>query len=77
MNDRYDSECESLRERPELDFSKGVRGKHYARAMAARNVVVLDVDLLDAYPDSEAVNAALRSLKELAQRAADPSTPAT
>ncbi len=55
-------ELDPLRERPEMDFSTGVRGKHYARAMAARKVVVLDADLLDAFPDSDAVNSASQSL---------------
>jgi hypothetical protein len=51
-----------------LDFSKGVIGKYYERAIVARNVVILDADLTDAFPDSAAVNAALRTLKEVAMR---------
>jgi hypothetical protein len=51
-----------------LDFSKGVVGKYYERAIAARNVVVLDADLVEAFPDSASVNAALRTIKEVAMR---------
>ena len=51
-----------------LDLSKGVAGKYYDRAIAARNIVILDADLLEAFPDSASVNAALRILKETAQR---------
>jgi hypothetical protein len=51
-----------------LDFSKGVVGKYYDRATASRNIVVLDADLVEAFPDSAAVNAALRTIKEVAMR---------
>ena len=53
-----------------LDFSKGVRGKYYERAMEGSNVVLLDPDVLETFPDSEAVNTALRSLREVALRVA-------
>jgi len=53
--------------RPEYklsDFkSKGVRGKYYKRIMAeGTNVVLLDRDVQKAFPDSIAVNEALRSI---------------
>lgn len=53
--------------RPEYklsDFkSKGVRGKYYKRIMAeGTNVVLLDRDVAKAFPDSIAVNEALRSI---------------
>ena len=60
------AELDPLAERPNLDFSKGVRGKHHDRAMASRNIIVLDADLLETFPDSESVNAALRILKQAA-----------
>jgi hypothetical protein len=53
-----------------LDFSKGVRGKYYDRATAGSNVILLDPDLLETFPNSKAVNAALRSLREVALRVA-------
>jgi hypothetical protein len=49
---------------PEYDFSRGVRGKYYERFRRSSNVVVLDPDVAKAFPNSEAVNAALRSLAD-------------
>lgn len=51
--------------RPEYDFSKGERGKYVARLFEGANVVVLDVDVAEKYPDSKSVNAALRKLAGL------------
>lgn len=48
--------------RPEYDFSKGVRGKYAKRYAEGTNVVLLDADVLKAFPDSASVNRALRSL---------------
>jgi hypothetical protein len=50
---------------PEYDFSGGVRGKYAARYAEGSNVVVLDPDLADVFPDSESVNRALRALAEI------------
>lgn len=61
-------EPDPLAERPNLDFSKGVRGKYYDRAKQGTNIAVIAPDLLDAFPDSDSVNEALRSLKEIAER---------
>jgi hypothetical protein len=46
----------------DYDFSSGVRGKYAARYAAGTNVVVLSPDLAEVFPDSEAVNEALRTL---------------
>ena len=51
-----------------LDFSKGVRGKYYERVQQGTNIVIIAPDLLATFPDSEAVNEALRSLKQIAER---------
>jgi hypothetical protein len=61
-------EPDPLAERPNLDFSKGVRGKYYERVQQGTNVAIIAPDLLDTFPDSEAVNEALRSLKQIAER---------
>ena len=53
--------------RPEYDFSGGVRGKHYAAYQAGTNVVLLDPDVARAFPDSSAVNTALRLLLKIAE----------
>lgn len=48
--------------RPEYDFSGGVRGKYAARYRQGTNVVVLEPDVAAAFPDSGAVNRALRAV---------------
>lgn len=48
--------------RAEYDFSKGVVGKYAARYAAGTNVVLLDRDLAQIFPDSQSVNNALRRL---------------
>jgi hypothetical protein len=49
---------------PEYDFSKSVRGKYAARLAKGSNIVVLDKDVQSLFPDSAAVNAALRALAQ-------------
>lgn len=56
--------------RDEYDFSKGIRGKYADRFAKGTNVVVLEPDVAELYPDSESVNRALRLLAELARRQA-------
>jgi hypothetical protein len=53
--------------RAEYDFSQGVRGKHHESYRAGTNVVFLDADLVQEFPDSDAVNQALRLLVRLAR----------
>ena len=51
--------------RPEYDLAKlgkGVRGKYLERYQEGRNVVAIDPDLTDAFPNAKAVNDALREL---------------
>ncbi len=54
--------------RDEYDFSKGVRGKYYKRYMEGTNVVILDPDVANLFPDSKTVNDALRALARVAQK---------
>jgi hypothetical protein len=54
--------------RAEYDFSKGKRNKYAARFATGVTVVVLDPDVAEAFPDSVAVNQALRGLAEIARR---------
>ena len=50
------------------DFPGGfVRGKYAARAAAASNIVVLEPELASAFPDSAAVNQALRIILQAAK----------
>jgi hypothetical protein len=54
--------------RPEYDFSGGVRGKYADRYRKGTNVVLLDPEIAEAFPDSDSVNAALRALLAIAKR---------
>lgn len=61
--------------RPEYDFSGGVRGKHHGAYKAGTNVVFLEPDLVEAFPDSASVNHALRLLVKLSRsKALQPSS---
>jgi hypothetical protein len=48
--------------RKEYDFSAAVRGVTAARYVQGTNVVVIDPEVLDVFPDALAVNEALRAL---------------
>ena len=59
--------------RPEYDLSQlkgGVRGKYYREATAGTNLVLIERELADVFPDSESVNRALRLLVNTATAAA-------
>jgi hypothetical protein len=51
------------------DFGMLVRGKYIERLQGNSNVVVLDPEVADLFPNAAAVNSALRSLAEIAKRA--------
>ncbi len=55
--------------RPEYDLRQllpgGVRGKYAERYRAGTNLVLLDPDVAEAFPDAEAVNGALRLVLQL------------
>ena len=55
--------------RAEYDFSGGVRGKYVDRYRRGINVVLLDPELAEVFPDSKSVNDALRALVVIATRA--------
>ena len=54
MRDEYDPS----------ELGEGTRGKHFAAFSQGSNVVVIDPDLVAAFPDSKAVNSALRRVLE-------------
>lgn len=61
--------------RPEYDAALirgGVRGKYARRYRAGTNLVWLAPDVASAFPDSEAVNEALRLLVKVAKSSACP-----
>jgi hypothetical protein len=54
MRDEYDFSPDELR--------KGERGRYVARFREGVNLVPIDPDLRDVFPDAEAVNQALRAM---------------
>ena len=71
MNDRpEESEDDDI---PETDFSGGVRGKYYERAMQGTNVVLLEPDVAKVFRDSAVVSQALREY--LSEHGASPVVP--
>ena len=52
--------------RPEYDFSRGIRGKHYKAYQEDTNVVLLEPEVARVFSDSASVNQALRMLIDLA-----------
>jgi hypothetical protein len=55
--------------RPEYDFAKmkgGIRGKYLRRYRAGTNLVLLEPDLAEAFPDDASVNKALRAAVKMA-----------
>ena len=67
--------------RPEYkqsDFPEGlVRGKYAKRLRESSNIVVLKAEVAQAFPNEEAVNSALLSLIELAQKTTRPTRRST
>ena len=55
---------------PEYQFKGGTRGRFAARYAQGTNVVLLEPEIAKSFPDSEAVNRALRLLLEIAKKAA-------
>ena len=60
--------------RPEYDFSRAVRGVTAARYAQGTNVVVLDPVVAELFPDTRAVNEALRTIARLARVTRRPRT---
>ena len=56
---RNDPESDMMKE---YDFTKGVRGKYAERYVTGNNLVALDPDVAEVFPDSASVNRALRAL---------------
>jgi hypothetical protein len=59
----------------EYDFSGGVRGKYAGRFVQGANVIVLEPDVAEVFPDSESVNAALRALAGIIRQQAEKADP--
>jgi hypothetical protein len=53
------------------DLGRGVRGKYYREYMKGTNLVLLRPEIAKAFPTSDAVNEALQSLINVANRTAN------
>ena len=53
---------------PQYDFSKARRNPYAARYREGTNVVLLDPDVAEDFPDSQSVNEALRALSSIIKR---------
>ena len=53
--------------RTEYDFSTGIRGKHHEAFRQGTNLVLLEPDVAAIFKDSATVNAALRTLVNVAR----------
>lgn len=58
--------------RAEYDFSGAARGATAARYARGANVVVIDPEVLDVFPDGATVNATLRALAPVIRRGRRP-----
>lgn len=59
---------------PEYDLRKlkgGVRGKYYRQAVVGSNLVLIEPELMETFPDAASVNRALRLLAKTAAAAAN------
>jgi hypothetical protein len=64
------SQDELRKEYDPSKLKKGVVGKYHRRATAATNLVLIEPELSQMFPDSDSVNRALRLLAQTAQLAA-------
>jgi len=70
MDKELDKKDELRPEYHRSDFPGGlIRGKYARRMRESSNIVVLKQEVAQAFPNEEAVNSALLSLIELAQKA--------
>ena len=67
---KKDSQAADHEMLPEYDFRGGERGKYTERFKEGHNLILLDSDVAELFPDSAAVNDALRTLAKVAMRKA-------
>jgi hypothetical protein len=74
MKKAQSSEDDELRAEYDLSaLGRGETGKYHERALAGTNLVLIDPELTEAFPDAESVNRALRLLMDTAKATARPS----
>ena len=66
---------DEMRAEYNFDYAKGIRGKYYKQIQEqGTNVVLLDADVWKVFPNSEAVNSALRSILRTKRTRRSPSS---
>lgn len=60
MNNQHDSDLLD-----EYDFSQGIRGKYIQKYSEGSNMIKLDDDVAEIFPDEKSVNNALRALANI------------
>ena len=58
----------------EYDFSRGTRGKYAAQYAKGSNIVVLEDDVLDVFPNAKAARRALKALAKIIRSQLKPKT---
>ena len=53
---------------PEYDFSKGIRGKYAKHYAKGTNIVLIEPDVYEYFPDQKSVNEALRKFARISRR---------
>lgn len=53
---------------PEYDFKDGIRGKYSKKFAEGTNIILLALDVLKDFPDSNSVNKTLRELSKIVKR---------
>ncbi len=66
MNVKEDKKEKDIED--EYDFGNGVRGKYAKRFADGTNIIILEPDVAEMFPDSPSVNEALRALVRIARR---------
>ena len=75
MKTKPSYKIEETRAEYKLDYSKAVRGKYYKRVLKeGTNIAILEPDIAKAFPNSAAVNDALRLVLQAGQAARRPAT---
>ena len=75
MKTKPSYKIEETRAEYKLDYSKAVRGKYYKRVLKeGTNIALLEPDIAKAFPNSAAVNDALRLVLQAGQAARRPAT---
>ncbi len=68
MKNKTPDKAEEMLAEYKLDYSKAVRGKYYKRVLKeGTNIAILEPDIAKAFPNSAAVNDALRLVLQAGQ----------